>query len=338
MVANRWESLLASWEPKLRKAFMESIARIRNVAQLSEIETALRRGDVGGALDAVGLDPASFRAFDKTFEAAFEAGGIYTAQRMPLVRADGRRAVFQFAIRNPQAEQWLRAHSSSMVRDIIDDQRTLIRNALERGLRDGDNPRTTALDLVGRINRQTGNREGGLIGLTSSQAQWVENYRAELEGSPAERAAALQRGLRDARFDGTVRRSIANDEPLAADDVDSMVTAYRNRALRFRAETIARTETIRALHEAQDQAVDQAVGGGAVAQSTVTFIWRTAGDARVRDSHQAMDGQEVAFGESFVSGDGNMLAYPCDPSAPISETANCRCWREVNVDFLAGIK
>jgi hypothetical protein len=63
------------------------------------------------------------------------------------------------------------------ITEIVADQKTAVRNFLEAGLAEGANPRTTALDLVGRISGASGKREGGVIGLTSSQEGWVRNYR-----------------------------------------------------------------------------------------------------------------------------------------------------------------
>lgn len=54
-------------------------------------------------------------------------------------------------------------------------------------------------------------------------------------------------------------------------------------------------------------------------------VWNTHGDERVRDSHQAANGQQRRGSERFLVGSAMML-HPLDPSAPISETANCRCW------------
>jgi hypothetical protein len=58
-------------------------------------------------------------------------------------------------------------------------------------------------------------------------------------------------------------------------------------------------------------------------------VWNSVHDDRVRDTHQVLDGQGRALGESFDSPSGAKLRYPHDPLAPISEVANCRCFLTV---------
>lgn len=336
MTPNRWEDLIAGWSESLRKLFLDSVYRLRNAAQVDFIATMLERGDVDGALRGVGLDPVSFRPFEKGVADAFEAGGDATMNIVPPARDhQGLRLVVQFGVRNPGAEAFLRQRSSTSITQIIDDQRTMVREHLTAGMAAGVNPRTAALDLVGRVNPATGRREGGVIGLTSSQADWVRNYSNELASDKP--ASALVRTLRDKRFDGAVNKAAKFGEPIPADLRAKMVNAYKARALRYRAETIARSEAMTALHAAQHEAMRQAVDAGGVQQSAVEFIWRTARDSRVRDTHKAMDGQRQPMGAMFVSPSGAQLAYPGDPNAPASETVNCRCWREMKVDFLAGV-
>lgn len=331
----RIDKLIISWSGPLRRAFLDSIYQIRNAAQIAQIARMLEAGDVDGALRAVGIDPVAFRPFDKALTAAFEDGGNFAAKAVPVVRTtDGMRVVFQFNVRNPRAEQWLSDYSGTLIKEIVDDQRAMVRQHLTRAMSRGINPRTSALDLVGRV-AASGNREGGVIGLTSSQEQWVSNYIDDLSSdNPAQ---ALTRELRDKRFDSRVLSASEGGEPLTAEQIETMAKTYTNRALRFRAEAIARTEAQTALHESQQQSMEQAVETGLFNQTDVKFVWRTARDARVRDSHMAMNGQVRKMGEPFVSGLGNLLEFPGDPNAPIEDTINCRCFREPVVDFLADI-
>lgn len=333
---NRFDSLIDAWDLKLQRAFLEAVQNLRDAAQLSQIIAMLEGGDVDGALRAVGLNPVAFRPFDVTLSNAFEAGGIVTSKLVPaLADADGLKTIFQFNIRNPAAESWLRDHSAALVQGILDDQRAMIRSYLTVGLANGANPRTSALDLVGRVGA-SGKREGGFIGLTDSQSGWVTAYAEELASENPR--AALSRALRDKRFDRAVIKAAETGQPIPDDLIAKMVTTYKNRALRFRAEGIARTEAMTALHEAQEQSMEQAVSSGAVAASTVSFVWNTAEDARVRETHKPMDGQVRKLGEEFITGGGAHLRFPGDPFAPAAERINCRCWREPRVDFLAGIR
>lgn len=328
--------LIDAWDPILQKAFIDSIAEIKNQAQIEQIAKAIENGSLEAALKAAGVDPVLFRPLDKALQNAFEAGGNIAVSGFPDVGKPGElKTIFKFDVRNPDAEQWLRDYSSSLVTDIVDDQRAMIQQVMARGLAAGDNPRTTALDLVGRIGSD-GKRTGGLIGLTSSQAEWVQNYADALASdAPTD---ALNYNLRDRRFDSAVQRAMDNELALSADQIDAMTTSYTNRALKFRAESIARTESMAALHEAQQQAIQQAVDSGGVSEENITMIWRATNDKRTRDIHRVMDGQEVKLGEMFVDGDGNELAYPGDPNAPAETVINCRCWLEPSIDFYAGLE
>lgn len=319
----------------MQRAFLESIDNLRNVAQVDQIVRMLENGDVFGALRAVGIDPVAFRPFDRALAEAFEAGGEVTARGIPaVVDAAGFRTVFQFSVRNLEAEAWLRQHSGGLIKAVTDDQLEAVRSFLSARLAEGANPRKTALDLVGRV--VDGQRQGGVIGLTSSQEKWVRAYRAELESdNPAQ---ALTRALRDKRFDRTVLKAAKAKDKIPAAQVDKMVRAYNNRALRYRAETIARKETITALHTAQEQALQQAIDSGALSQTDLAFVWRTARDERVRASHRSMNGQVRRAGLPFTTGAGASLQYPGDPQGQAAETINCRCWREVRADFLSGIR
>ena len=329
------DALLARYEPGLRKAFLQAIADVANNADFERVVDAMNRGDIANALRAVHLDAAAFRPLDRAVAETFTGGGVASTDGLPTLRdPSGSRLVVGFNVRNPDAEAWLQNHSAELVREIVDDQRQAIRETLTTGMARGVNPRSVALDLVGRRGA-SGSRVGGVVGLTSSQADWVRAYRDELAGDNP--LAALERKLRDKRFDRTVRRYAKLGEPIPAELREKMVAAYKSRALRFRAEALARTEAMAALGESRKQAMQQAVASGALREELITKVWRSARDKRVRDTHAAMDGQVVKLNEKFRSPGGALLDFPGDPSAPVGEVVNCRCAFETHVDFLAGI-
>lgn len=335
----QFEQLISGFEPLIRKAFEDAVEDIKTRAEIGRIVERLERRDIEGAMRALHLDPAVFRPLDTAIVNAYNGGGVATTGRLPLIRQPGGgQVIIRFDTRNVRAENWLRDHSSRLISNIVDDQRNAIRTALVQGMEAGRNPRSTALDIVGRLNRATGRREGGVIGLTAQQERFAASYLDDLlSGDPARLRATLERARRDKRFDRTVLKAINEQRPVGAEIAGRMVGRYRDRMLQLRGETIARTETMAALNESQMEAMRQAVDGG-VDATTIVKVWRSSSDDRVRDSHRAMHGQEVSLNGKFTSPSGAMLAYPGDPEAGASEIINCRCWMETKIDFLAGLK
>lgn len=332
----RLEELLDRHEPALRQAFMAAIEDIKSQAEIGRIAELLERGDIDGAIRAVHLDPAAFRAFERAIADAYNDGGTAAVAGLPALRdPDGGRLVIRFDARHPRAEQWLTDHSSTLVTRIVEDQRMAIRSALTEGLAQGVNPRTTALDIVGRINRVTGRREGGVIGLTSQQERFVANARAELlSGDETQLRAFLERVRRDKRFDRTVMKAISDGKAIPRETVNRIVGRYSDSMLQLRGETIARTEAIASLNQSRTEAMRQAIDSGAVRRQDVRKVWRATRDGRVRDSHARLDGESVGLDERFSNG----LMYPGDPGGAAAETVNCRCTMITRIDFLANVE
>lgn len=251
----------------------------------------------------------------------------------------GARLELRFDGRNERAERYLREHSSTLVTEIIADQREAVREVARAGMEAGNNPRTTALEIVGRVNKVTGKREGGILGLTSQQAGFVRNARAQLlSGDPAEMRAYLERGRRDKRFDRTVMKAIREGKPVSAADVEKITQRYSASLLRMRGEVIGRTEALTSLGAAQYESALQLIESGAVQASQVKFRWASAADGRVRDSHASLNGQEVQVGQPFISPlTGARMRYPGDTElgAPASDTIQCRCNVSQVIDYLA---
>lgn len=161
------------------------------------------------------------------------------------------------------------------------------------------------------------------VGLTAHQERIVNNYRRLLEKGSTD---ALERTLRDRKFDGVLSRSLKGGEPLTNKQIDRMSEAYRTKFKAYRAANIARTEALKAANNARYMAHKQAASQG-MSEDTVIRTWHSMEDEKVRDTHEELNGQQVeGMDEPFESDSGALLMFPGDPTAPADEIVNCRCF------------
>lgn len=309
MTRKRLEELLRRESPRVRRRYLGAIARVRDKYTLAKLESALEGGTISTVLEELERAGALFAAQTEAVTAlvANEVSEQLSKKLDVVVTYDGT---------NERAVAQLRANRVRMVQGLREETRESITDVLVEGTSQGLNPRQQAQGI----------RDS--IGLTPKQAEWVRSYRRRLETLDR---GALGMELRDARFDGTVRRAIDEGKPLPAKRVDQLVERYYQRAIRYRAEVISRTETLRAVHEGAEAMYAQAVEDGTLDRDLIVQTWHATRDGRTRSSHIAMNGQRRRMGETFRSGNGYDLKYPCDPDAPASESAQCRCSKSSKV-------
>lgn len=330
------EQLMNKYDTRLAEAFRAGVVEITSRVVLRQFIEALERGDVAAALDALYIEEAAWREFEQAVSEAYGEGGDAAIEQLGQLRdQDGARFVFRFNARNLAAEQWLRENSSGLITRISEETRTIAREAIVEGLAQGNNPRQTALEIVGRVDKRTGRRTGGYIGLSKPFADAVKKSRQEL--SDGDYAAYLQREKRDRRFDSVVRKAIETETPLSADQIEGIVTRYSDRLLKLRGDTIARTETLASLNASQHEALRQLVESGKVAESAIRRVWKATRDGRTRDTHAVLEGESVGLNEPFVTFTGRRLMYPGDPQGGPSEVINCRCVVRPRIDYGANL-
>ncbi|MGB3898186.1 MAG: head morphogenesis protein [Mesorhizobium sp.] len=333
----RLEQLAATWEPVIRQAWDEAIEAIKSAIVLKRIIERLERHDIAGAVRALGIDDVAFRPLEEAIRQTFNAGGIDAVSGMPTLRdPDGYQVRVQWDIRNLGAEAWLREHSTTLVTNIVADQQVALRTAFEEGLARGDNPTRTAITVAGRVNRATGRRQGGIVGLTGAQGRFVANARQELlAGDPEGIRNYLDRSRRDKRFDRTVAKALRERKPLPRETVDKIVGRYADGLLKLRADTIALNETFNSLAASKDLAFRQQIEAGKLRADAVTKTWHHTPQEHPRVQHVEMQGQKVQFDQPFVAPDGTLIPYPHAPGVPAKHTLGCKCLAEYRIDFVA---
>ncbi len=335
-----FDALAQRYGREVAAAFLAAVESIRAGAEIQRVAAAIEAGQIEEALNALNIDAAAYEDMLNAIRNAQTEGGKAAIEDFPKRQANGSALVVRFSGRNPAAEQWLRDHSSQLITRITEDQRAAARSSLRDSLEAGVNPRTAALRIVGTLNRATGKREGGILGLSGPQEGYVRNARAELaSGDPTALRAYLGRKQRDKRFDRTIERAIREETAPPAATIRKAILAYESRLLKLRGDTIGRVEALSALQAAKHEAYRQAIESGQVAESAVRKVWRSAGDFRVRHTHRALNGDSVAFREPFVTPSGARMRYPLDTSlgAGAGEIVNCRCDVEYRIDFLSNL-
>lgn len=287
------EKLMAKAEADISFTFLKAVNGVKAKTNIEEFLTNEGADPVGKIL--------SFEV-----NAALLSTGLSTAKFL----SDALGKSIDYDITHPGVIEIMNDNRLRLISDYTRIQREATREALRNGIERGLNPRKQAQNFKDSM------------GLSERHIRWIENYRSMLENG---RSEALDRELRDRRFDPTVRRSQKTKTPMSQKDIDRMVERYRDRVLKYRAETIARTEALSAVHAAIHNAYTQAVESGSLDRNVVEEEWITAHDERRRASHGFMHGQIRPMGEPFLSGDGNLLRYPGDIDAPASDRVNCRC-------------
>lgn len=301
--AQRILAMLDEMEPNFRRAFLQMEAGISSELTVERLLGYIERGDTEAALRIVQRHATRLANLIPNFQAQ---SGASTAQAMEQ-KLD---FTLDFDRMNIRALNVANNSRYRLIREITQGQRDSIRGAITDGIRNGWNPRQTAVAVRNSI------------GLTETQQGHVSRYRTALEqGSKS----ALGRRLRDRRFDRTVNAAARNGRELPTDVIDRMVERYRQNYVRHRAETIARTESLRAVHEGQAEMIQQAIDEGAVQPGQMKMTWISARDQRTRDTHLSLDGTVAEIGAPFTTSEGTTIRFPGDPEAPAGEVINCRC-------------
>jgi len=323
-------------ERDMLRAFASSVSDIKNSVTLKEFEAAIARQDSDAVVRLLGIDSAAFEQVDDEIYQAYRTGGLTGVEQIGRIPTDLGSVGFRFNMSAPSAIEWIRSESSQFLTEVVDDQVEMVKQQLQRGLELGDNPRTTAIDLVGRYNPATGKRAGGTVGLTTQQAGWVNKARNELLELDRN---YFNRELRDKRYDSIVRKAIEDGKPLTKAQVDNAITQMQSKALKYRGDVIARTESINALRAGQFQAVEQAMVKGELDSQDAKKSWDATGDKRTRLDHFQMEANYkdgIPIEEEYVFPDGSKAMYPGDNSlgAPGKQLIQCRCRNVITIDFI----
>ncbi len=296
-------------EPRLRAAFLRAVEALKGTLSEDALAKALATGDVDQALAVLGLDKRLVKLLNgdglpdgvESLRSALQATAMEGAAA--AVRALPSRVglSLSFDLKSLEAQSFLESYAFPLIRELSDRTREGIRGVILDAFKQGGHPYEQARSIK------------TFIGLTKTQSAAVANYRAALSSSST-LGSTLDRALRDARFDGSVRSAVRNNSGLSAAQVDKMTARYSERYLKYRAEAIARTESIRASNTGQAAVWAKAVKQGLLPRDQERE-WEVSGDDRTCEICLGLDGVRVGLDEEFAPG----IMQPPDPHT------TCRC-------------
>ena len=310
-------------EPAAQREYLKQISQAIDSASLAEVERAIQSGDESAVVAAVQI--GIFAGLVELLRTAYVKGA---KSEVADIKVKGASKELDF--NSPAPSRFMTSQAGRLVSQAGADQAAAVRAVMAHGLARGQSARQTALDLIGRVSKQTGQRTGGVLGLSGGYAERVNLAKTQLlSGDKTMLRQYLQRSRRDRRFDPTVRASIQSGTPLNEETVNKIAGRYADRLLATQADLVAQTFVSESFNEGRDQALRQVVARSQ-GRLSLRKKWQSRRDLIVRDTHKALNGQVVDIDAPFISPTGALLMFPCDSSlgAPIEERAKCRCVAE----------
>ncbi len=295
-------------EPRLRAAFLSAVDATKSTISEDALAKALVTGDVDQVLAVLALDTKLVKFLNdgtdkvESLRAALQATAMEGAAAAIRVLPSQVSLNLSFDLKSLEAQSFLESYAFPLIRDLADNTREGIRSVILDAFKNGGHPVEQARTIR------------SMIGLTQTQSAAVMNYRNALSGQGASLRQSLTRSLRDGRYDPTILRAARNNASLTPKQVDAMTNRYTERYLKYRAEAIARTESIRASNAGQRATWKQAVKQGLLPKDQERE-WEVSGDDATCPECLALDGVRVGLDEEFAPG----IMAPPDPHT------TCRC-------------
>lgn len=197
---------------------------------------------------------------------------------------------------------------SLQLRDLFDEHRARFVTTFRQGWRDGYS-----------TGREAAIRQQDLdISFEVEHPQVEEQLRRNGERAAEQVELTIVGNLADALVEAN-RRGLgiyADERTGEPGIIDVLQEEVFQNAPDYRAEQVARTETISASNYGAAKAYEDS--------AATLKVWQATDDSRTRPTHVAADQQTVSMDENFTVG-GFPAEFPGDPSLPPQERIQCRC-------------
>jgi len=326
-----YEQLLQTHGRLIAEAFAEAIYAARAAVDMQALAAAIDARDYALAGRLLRMDDAALFRVTEATRTAYIAAGQSVTQVLP-----GAVGVFAFNGNHPRAVEYVRQSAGEMVKninaspDLLPQLRTVIEDGIQAG-RGGD---AVARDIVGRVNRATGRREGGFLGLDNPRAHRLDAVRTGM-ATPEGVRGLVTRG-RDGKLrvnyqvnratEQRILRAYERGEAVSAVDRAISVRQLENNLLKERGAAIARDQAHTAQAMGQREGWQQLIESGKVKEVLKSWQWNEGNQKEAREDHKALSTMPgIPFDRPFTMGDGTQMMMPHDPAGGPKHNAGCHC-------------
>lgn len=303
----------------IRAAFLAVIEEIRNnLFDGDGVEEAIYQNNPELALDATqineidnliygnGMDNGTDTFMNILRDLFVTGAGVAISNLTPT-----QQKAITFDPLNQRAVNNIHQSNATLATQLTNASAEGVRQVIERAMAENAN----IAQMVKEIRQ--------LIGLTADQAQAVLNFRRQLEARQNLGFTPVDERRLDAVAQAMVRRHM-KEGSLSGTQIDDMVERYFQSMLDKRAWDIARTESLNAVNNGQQELWEQGLDQGIFDDNKTRKFWVTTKDDRLRATHAVIPGmnpQGVKIRSLFVTPFG-LVSGPGDANSGL---INCRC-------------
>ena len=344
--ARLFAQLIAELQPEIKRGFVASVTDLSAQVDWRRLLENLEAGNIEGAIAALNISPAAWSEYSASVTNAYATSGSAVAAQIQQagIGSIGTR----FNMTNPRAEAWMRENVGGSITGFVREQIEVARTVIAEGYAAGKGPRNIGTDLVGRVERPGGARQGGVMGLDAPRDQRLRKVVDGMQTPEGVQSLVIkhQNGNLSLRY--KVNKSTANRILSAYRKGEAVPEAqrltserkYRNALLQARGDTVAQTETANAVLAARDEEWRQVMESEGIQPNQILKTWRHARGVTIyhREDHLAMSGTTVrGIDTPFQFPDGVRMQYAHDPAGGAKHNVNCACSVDYQVDRTGGL-
>lgn len=292
------------YDLRIREALNVVWENVRRSESLANLEYIIETQGITGLLPILETLPDELSAqLRPVIEDAISESGRVVVQVLPKAAVT---APIVFSLVTPQVSAYVNNYVGQMIREVSDETVKAVQIAVNQGVVTGRNPRQIARDFRSSI------------GLTQRQEMTVQRLRSALEKGEAGYVNSLTTVTDSAK-------NAVSAGKLSQDQMDKIIEQTRLRYIKQRTETIARTESLRAVSVGQDQAIRQGQVMGSISNQLLKR-WLYRKDTRTRDAHISTGENNgwIPMDRPFTTPLGPLM-FPRDPNGSAANVINCRC-------------